>query len=110
MTDDAGFWNLESLETQRVGQGGPYLEFLRTTSLSAGLYVLPAGAADAQTPHHEDELYYVARGKARMRIGDTDQAIGPGSVIFVAAEAQHRFHAIEEELTVVVFFAPPEAV
>jgi hypothetical protein len=31
-----------------------------------------------------------------------------GSVIFVEAELEHRFYDIEEELEVLVFFAPAE--
>jgi mannose-6-phosphate isomerase-like protein (cupin superfamily) len=43
----------------------PYLEFLRVPSLSAGIYVLDTGATDPQTPHHDDEVYYVASGWRR---------------------------------------------
>jgi quercetin dioxygenase-like cupin family protein len=50
----------------------------------------------------------VIRGRARMRAGSEDQVVNPGSVIFVAAEVDHRFYDIQEELTVLVFFAPAE--
>jgi hypothetical protein len=43
-----------------------------------------------------------------MRVADEDQAVGPGSVIFVKARAGHRFHSITEDLKLLVFFAPPE--
>ena len=86
-----------------------YLEFLRIPAMSAGVYVLAAGAADPQKPHHEDELYYVLRGQARMRSGDDDQAVREGSIIFVAANLEHRFYDITEELVVLVFFAPAES-
>ena len=39
-----------------------YYEFFRAPALSLGLYVLPAGAADPQSPHTEDEVYYVVNG------------------------------------------------
>ena len=52
-----------------------YLEFLRSPSLSVGLYVLPKGAADQQNPHTEDEVYYVLAGSARFRAGDEDRAV-----------------------------------
>ena len=42
--------------------GRPYLEFVRTESMSIGLYVLPAGATDGQKPHTEDEVYVVLSG------------------------------------------------
>ena len=59
--------------------------FCAFPALSAGVYVLPAGGADPQKPHREDEMYYVVRGRARMRVGSADQEIRQGSVIFVAA-------------------------
>src|SRR5438477_8688186 len=57
-----------ALEAQRAAAEKPYLEFLRVPAMSAGLYVLAAGASDKQKPHTEDEIYYVLRGKARMRV------------------------------------------
>jgi mannose-6-phosphate isomerase-like protein (cupin superfamily) len=103
------FFQISQLEQQR-GQGGkPYLEFLRVAALSAGLYVLPAGATDPQRPHHEDEMYYVVRGQARMRLGSEDRAVGDGSVIFVPAGVEHRFHDVTQELVVLVCFAPAES-
>ncbi len=85
-----------------------YREFLRIPAMSAGIYVLAAGAEDPQSPHKEDELYYVASGCARFKAGKEDQAVGAGSVIFVAAKLEHRFYEISEDLTVLVFFAPAE--
>jgi mannose-6-phosphate isomerase-like protein (cupin superfamily) len=43
-----------------------------------------------------------------MRAGTEDRAIGRGTLIFVAASVEHRFYQIEEELEVLVFFAPAE--
>jgi quercetin dioxygenase-like cupin family protein len=86
----------------------PYLEFLRVPSLSVGVYVLPAGAPDPQQPHTEDEVYHVVRGKGRIQVGVEDRAVETGTVVFVEAGVDHRFHSIEEDLTVLVFFAPAE--
>jgi mannose-6-phosphate isomerase-like protein (cupin superfamily) len=86
-----------------------YREFLRVPAMSAGLYVLAAGAADPQRPHHEDEMYYVVRGRARFRAGTEDGEVSAGSVFFVAAEIDHRFYDVTEELAVLVFFAPAES-
>ena len=88
--------------------GEPYLEFLRVPSLSVGLYVLPAGASDPQQPHTEDEVYHVVSGKGHIRVGAEDRAVGAGTVVFVEAGVDHRFYDIEEDLTVLVFFAPAE--
>lgn len=105
----AGFFHISELEKQREQAGQRYLEFLRLPAMSAGLYVLPAGSADPQSPHNEDELYYVVRGEGKMRVGAETRSIGAGSIIFVAAAAEHRFHDITEELVVLVFFAPAES-
>ena len=85
-----------------------YLEFLRVPSLSIGVYRLPAGGVDPQSPHTEDEVYYVVSGRAQIRVGDEDRAVGAGSIVFVAARVPHRFHLIEEDLAKLVFFAPAE--
>jgi mannose-6-phosphate isomerase-like protein (cupin superfamily) len=103
------FAKLGEIDQQRAQSGKSYREFLRVPSMSAGLYVLAAGATDLHLPHHEDEMYYVIRGRARFRAGDEDQEISTGSVLFVAAEVEHRFYDIAEELGVLVFFAPAES-
>ena len=105
---EAEFFDLSELQRRRAVTGKSYLEFLRIDAMSAGVYLLPSGSTDPQTPHKEDELYYVVRGRARMRAGAEDKVVSVGSVIFVAAGVEHRFHNIEEELTVLVFFAPAE--
>jgi quercetin dioxygenase-like cupin family protein len=109
MTDLSSFFEISQLEQQRVQRGKPYLEFLRVSAMSAGLYVLPAGGTDPQRPHNEDEMYYVLRGRARMRLGSEEQTVSDGSVIFVKAGVEHRFQGITEELVVVVCFAPAES-
>ena len=75
--------------------------------MSAGIYVLPAGSIDAQSPHRQDELYYVVKGRARMRAGAEDRSLEPGRIVFVAAHVEHRFYDIEEELTSLSFSPQP---
>ena len=101
-------FELVDLATAQRAGGKPYHEFLRKDSLSAGLYVLPAGATDGQQPHAEDEVYYVIGGRARFRAGEEERDVGPGAVLFVAAGIEHRFHDIVEDLSLLVFFAPAE--
>jgi mannose-6-phosphate isomerase-like protein (cupin superfamily) len=103
------FANLGEIDQQRIRSAKLYREFLRVPTMSAGLYVLAAGATDAQLPHHEDEIYYVLRGKARFKARDEDREVSAGSVLFVAAKVAHRFYDITEELAALVFFAPPES-
>jgi len=108
MKKQESLFQINQLEKQRQHSGKSYLEFLRIPAMSAGLYTLAVGSVDPQKPHNEDELYYVVRGRACIWVGSEERVVGTGSVIFVAAEVEHRFHDISEELVVLVFFAPAE--
>lgn len=101
-------WELADVERERAANGRPYHEFLSVPDLSAGLYVLDAGAVDGQSPHTEDELYYVIEGRARVTVGEDERQVVPGSLVFVAARVPHRFHDIEERLVLLVAFGPAE--
>jgi mannose-6-phosphate isomerase-like protein (cupin superfamily) len=84
-----------------------YVEQLRAVDLSVGTYSIPAGGSDDQTPHNEDEIYVVQRGRARLVAGGGSVHVGPGSVVYVPAGEVHRFTDIAEDLAVLVVFAPP---
>ncbi len=101
-------FELAHLISQRKESKKLYLEFLKVPDLSMGLYILPAGGIDPQSPHTEDEIYYVVSGKAQIQVADEDRAVQAGSIVHVVKNTEHRFHSIEEELTVIVFFAPAE--
>jgi quercetin dioxygenase-like cupin family protein len=103
------FATIAGIAKQQAQGSKQYLEFLRVPAMSAGLYLLAAGSTDAQSPHHEDEMYYVVCGKARFRAGEEDHQVAAGSLLFVAAEVEHRFYDITEELALLVFFAPAES-
>ena len=103
---------MENFELPRLFAERPaghnYFELIRVPAMSAGLYVLQPGEPDQQKPHQEDELYYVVGGRAKIRVGDEDRAVAPGSVVFVPAQVEHHFHSIQSELRVLVVFAPAE--
>jgi len=101
-------FDLSSLVAESERSNQRWLEFLRVPSLSMGLYSLKAGQADEQQPHTEEEVYFVISGKASFRVGGQEQAVVLGSLIFVERTVEHRFMDITEDLTVLVFFAPPE--
>jgi quercetin dioxygenase-like cupin family protein len=101
-------FDLQTLAREHAQDNERYREFLRAADLSVGLYRLPSGASDLQKPHTEDELYYGLEGRAQLRVGAIDHEVGPGTLVFVAAGDAHHFHAIEEDLTVLVIFGPAE--
>ena len=83
----------------------PYYEFLRVPTLSCGIYTLAAGSKDLQGPHDEDEVYFVVSGRGRVRVGDEERSVGRGSVLYVKATEQHSFFEVEEDMTLLCFFA-----
>lgn len=92
---------------QQQGETGkPYLQFLSKTTLSLGLYVLPAGTEDTQSPHAEDEVYYVVSGRGAIVAAGERRPVEPGSIVYIARDVAHRFVDIAEDLSILVFFAP----
>lgn len=101
-------FSLANIFVAREQAGKLYHEFLRVPSMSAGFYQLEAGASDPQQPHTEDELYYIVQGRGQLQVAQEHIAVEPGSLVFVPANMEHRFHSITEPLSVLVFFAPAE--
>jgi mannose-6-phosphate isomerase-like protein (cupin superfamily) len=98
----------DAIARARAAPDGYAARVMRSDQLSVGLYLLPAGATDGQSPHLEDEVYFAVRGTATLRVGTEDHAVQPGTLLFVPARVAHFFHDISEELVLVVFWAPPE--
>lgn len=94
------------ISQERSESGKPYLQFINEGTLSLGLYVLAAGSTDTQSPHAEDEIYYVVAGRAAIDVAGEQRPVRPGSIVFVAKEVEHRFVDIEDDLSLLVFFAP----
>ncbi len=103
-------WRWKELQHQHEQLGRPYLSFLERASMRAGVYRLPAGSKDTQSPHGLDELYYVVAGRSGFTADGVTKSIGAGDVLYVEREVEHRFHDIEEDLELLVFFstAQPE--
>ncbi len=101
-------FELAQLISQREESNKLYLEFLKVPDLSVGIYVLPAGGTDPQSPHTEDEVYYVVSGRAKILVAEEERDVQAGSIVYVEKNVAHHFHSIEEELTMLVFFAPAE--
>lgn len=69
-------------------------------------YYAPRGA-DPQTPHEQDELYFVERGTGEFVIAGERHAVQAGDCLFAAAGVAHRFENFSADFGAwVVFWGP----
>jgi mannose-6-phosphate isomerase-like protein (cupin superfamily) len=82
-----------------------YGVFMRTPSISSGVYSIKKGENDDQTPHTKDEIYYIIKGKAKILVGAETYEVKKGSLVFVEAFKDHKFFDITSDLSVLVVFS-----
>jgi mannose-6-phosphate isomerase-like protein (cupin superfamily) len=99
-------YEFSEISQEQTTSGKPYFQFINEGTMSLGLYALAAGATDMQSPHAEDEIYYVVSGRGAIVVAGERRPVRPGSIVFVAKEVEHRFVDLEEDLSLLVFFAP----
>lgn len=100
-------FDLSQIDPPRGPDGRGAVDLLASDLLSVSYSILPAGVTNVQQPHTEDEVYHVVSGRAVIRVGNEDRPVGPDSVVYVATGVDHHFHSIEEELRILIFWAPP---
>lgn len=89
-----------------IGQNGRQFHvFLDNETMSVEYLEYPAGHIDPQHPHAWDELYYIISGRSQFTADNVTRKVNTGDNIFVAAQVEHKFHDIEEDLSVIVFFS-----
>jgi uncharacterized RmlC-like cupin family protein len=81
-----------------------------TSTMSLHLYRLAAKQSDNQTPHSQEELYYILLGSRTLSLyyGTANEKrvqADVGDIIYVPANVPHRFEGSDELITL-VFFAP----
>lgn len=106
-------FDFDHLLRQLRKRGRPYYPFLDEKTMSMGIYRLGRGEVDRQSPHDQDEVYYIIEGtgtfESRGADGEMETTTAKaGSIIFVRAHVEHRFRDIEKDLTMLVFFSKAE--
>ena len=85
--------------------GERFTAALANGSMSVELYA-PRGT-DPQTPHTQDELYFVHAGHATFTLEGERITCAAGDALFVPAGAEHRFTDFSDNFaTWVVFWGP----
>ncbi|MDJ0916232.1 MAG: cupin domain-containing protein [Woeseiaceae bacterium] len=95
---------------EQLSEDRPFLEIAEfSDNLSVELYK-PVGE-DTQMPHTRDELYIVASGSGLFTLEKDEFPFAKGDVIFVPAQAEHRFSSFSDDFsTWVIFFGPEKPV
>ncbi|MBU3748834.1 MAG: cupin domain-containing protein [Burkholderiaceae bacterium] len=91
--------------TERWPDGERFAQALAHGSMSVELYS-PVDA-DPQSPHAQDELYFVISGTGEFLLEDKRMSFAPGTALFVPAGKAHRFESFTPDFaTWVVFWGP----
>jgi mannose-6-phosphate isomerase-like protein (cupin superfamily) len=91
--------------TERWPDGERFAQALAHGSMSVELYA-PVGT-DPQSPHSQDELYFVISGAGEFVLEDIRMSFAPGTALFVPAGKAHRFENFTLDFaTWVVFWGP----
>ncbi len=88
--------------TAKYPNGEPFICALAHGTMSVELYA-PI-AQDLQTPHLQDELYFIQSGQGELIVNGERQPFEPGMVFFVAAGVEHRFENFTADFTTWVVF------
>jgi mannose-6-phosphate isomerase-like protein (cupin superfamily) len=85
--------------------GERFAQALAHGSMSVEIYA--PRETDPQTPHTQDELYFILSGSGTISIADERYPFGPGDCFFVAAGVEHRFDRFTPDFASwVVFWGP----
>ena len=85
--------------------GEPFVRALAHGSMSVEAFA--PNELDRQSPHAQDELYFIQRGNGPLTINDTEHACAAGDAFFVAAGQPHRFSNFTPDFaTWLVFWGP----
>jgi mannose-6-phosphate isomerase-like protein (cupin superfamily) len=101
------------LADAQVGIPGPVGEhavsFLERGTLKAMLSLGRfAPVPRPTTPHNQDEVYVIIRGRGVFFHDGQRDGFEPGDFLFVAAGVEHRFEDFTDDLAVWVIFYGPE--
>ncbi|MDB5483599.1 MAG: cupin [Caulobacteraceae bacterium] len=108
MADADWLFSLRGAEA-RLPDGPGSMRFrysLRHGTMKLGLYA-PRGQDD-QTPHDQDELYWIVSGSGFFLKNGEREPFAPQDVIFVEAGADHRFVDFTPDFAAWVIFWGPE--
>lgn len=104
-SDPQWHMTLDQARSAPIPEGARSALLLKHGTLAVRYYA-PKGV-DPQTPHDQDEIYVVASGNGWFVNGERRHPFGPNDVLFVPANAVHRFEDFGDDFGVWVMFYGP---
>jgi len=94
--------------TRVPGPAGEHaISVLRRGTLDVKFAIRPAVPPVLDSPHTQDEVYVIVRGRGVLYHDGRRDAFDTGDLLYVAAGVPHRFEDYTPDLTVwVVFYGP----
>ncbi len=91
--------------SERWPAGVPFVTAMAHGTMSVEAFAL--NETDRQTPHDQDELYFVQHGSGTLTIDGVAHPCKAGDALFVRAGQDHRFtNCTKDFATWVVFWGP----
>jgi mannose-6-phosphate isomerase-like protein (cupin superfamily) len=103
----SAIFRLAETESRIPGPPGLHYEVVMERDGARVLLSRPV-APNRQTPHAQDEVYVIVRGRGVLVHDGKRDAFETGDLMFVAAGTEHWFEDFSEDLAVwVVFYGAP---
>ena len=91
----------------RIPSGEHAISVLQRGTLDIALSI--PDVPKRQTPHTQDELYVILRGRGVLLHSGKREPIGEGDLVFVAAGVEHQFEDLRDHFAVWRVFYGPHA-
>ncbi len=99
---DALLAQLPCAATATWPAGEPFMRALAHGSMSVEAFA--PNELDRQSPHTQDELYFIQSGSGTLTIDEVAHSCGPGDAFFVASGQSHRFTEFTQDFATWVVF------
>lgn len=98
-------WSVGGIKAVAAGQPSSFFMARADSAFRMGLLTAASGSTVGLTVHRDNAVYYVAAGRAQLRISGDTIPLAAGTVVFVPGDTEHRIHDITAELDIVAYLA-----
>jgi mannose-6-phosphate isomerase-like protein (cupin superfamily) len=107
-SERSGLIRFAEARTRIPGPAGEHaVALVKRGSLDVRLALAPRVPPTELTPHAQDEVYVIVRGRGVLFHDGRRDQFEPGDLLFVAAGIEHRFEDFSDDLAVwVIFYGP----